>query len=290
MKLIKRSIPAILFLLLPTAAAASSWEFSLGGSFCLPFQNSTWQTRYTPDMRYETPLPGSLANQNLHVEGQSGAGLFLAINHLFSPHWGVQALVDWHRTNLEGTHNTYDVHLVYSTLMPPDYIPTQATRNDSHALPDTDGHLNHLTTSLNLVTRMTLGSHLSADLSGGLSLFRLQGEASALGHAWYWLGGHGVLFSEFAHLGFKIDPTTTLGGNVGGTLNVHISRTMVLFLTCRWYLCPKVSAKAALSEILNSEEIIMSMELDDMATAMSLPKIRLNPSFLNLGAGFGFSF
>jgi len=279
----------ILLLITSITVSAVQWEFSLGGSFNVPSLNNTYNPVYSPVLEY---LSGAVteASQELNLKGKNSGGLFLAVNHLFNPNFGIQAAAGFHKTSLKGSGNSYHVHLEYTAFYPPDYTPTAGTFDRNIALPNTDGHINQLTLALNLLARFDIGSQLHVDLSGGVSYFRFKGEASTLGYSFYWEGGHSVMFSEFYQLSFTIEPASKIGVNIGGVLNVKLSNMISLFLDCRYFYCSDVSADVNLKEILNPGDIIVMKTLAEITTEMNLPQIQINPSFLSLASGIKLTF
>ena len=277
-------------LLVATAPGfGAQWELDLGGGFNIPSLSDTYNFAYAPVFQFQTSAVTE-ASQVLNLEKKNSPGLFLAVNHLFNPHFGIQAAAEFHKTTLRGTGNRYHFHLEYTATYPPDFTPTAETVDGNVLLPDTDGQINQFTLGLNLLTRLNIGSRLGVDFSGGISYFHLQGEASTLGYSLFGLGVNSTLFAEFFKLGFAIEPASRIGMNIGGTLHIKLAKDLALFLACRYFYSSKISAHVTLKKILNLREIISASTLEEIAAQMNLPPIRINPSFLSFSGGVKLAF
>jgi hypothetical protein len=279
----------VVLLVVTAPGTAAQWEIALGAGFNIPSLSNIYNPNYSPVFQFQNSAVTE-ASQVLNLEGKNSPGLFLAVNHLFNPHFGIQAAAEFHSTTLRGTGNQYHFHLEYTATYPPGFTPTAETVDGNALLPDTDGQINQFTLGLNLLTRFNVGRHLDVDLSGGISYFHLQGEASTLGYSLYGLGVNSTLFAEFFKLGFTIEPASRIGMNIGGTLHIKLAKTLGLFMACRYFSGTKTPAGVTLNKILNLRELISISTLEEIAAQMNLPPIYINPSFLSFSGGVELSF
>jgi len=183
---------------------------------------------------------------------------------VFARHAGLQLIFDRQSPDLEGTNGPYDVTLNYISRPPLDNQTIPVTVNNSTPWPDTTGSITQSTFSVNGVVRVGTSSRIDATLSGGLSIQRLSGTVQPVGFTQYNLGGHSVLFENEYRLAMSLGPTSAVGFNLGGDLNVHVARHVALLIGYRCFGGPSVDVPVHVTSVLNPEEITFAQTIADI--------------------------
>ena len=209
---------------------------------------------YSPPLLLDGSDYTSHASQTVTFDGQAHVGFEAGSNLFFARHAGLQLIFDRQSPDLEGTNGPYDVTLNYISRPPPDNQAIPVTVHKSTPWPDTTGSITQSTFSLNGVVRAGTASRIDVTFSGGLSIQRLSGTVQPVGFTQYNLGGHSVLFENEYHLAMSLGPTSAVGFNLGGDLNVHVARQVALLFGYRYFGGPSVDMPVHVASVLNPEE------------------------------------
>jgi hypothetical protein len=224
---------------------------------------------YSPPLLLDGSDYTSHASQTVTFDGHTSVGFEAGANLFFARHAGLQLLFDRQSPDLEGTNGPYDVTLNYVSRPPPDNQPIPVTVNKSTLWPDTTGSITQSTFSVNGVVRVGTSSRIDATLSGGLSIQRLSGTVQPVGFTQYNFGGHSVLFENEYRLAMSLAPTSALGFNLGGDLNVHVARHVALLFGYRYFGGPSVDMPVHVASVLNPEEITFAQTIADIERWMA---------------------
>lgn len=219
---------------------------------------------YSPPLLLDGSDYTSHASQTVTFDGQSGVGFEAGVNLFFARHSGLQLIFDRQSPGLKGTNGPYDVTLNYISRPAPDNQAIPVTVNTSPPWPDTTGSITQSTFSVNGVLRVGTSSRIDATLSGGLSIQRLSGTVQPLGFTQYNLGGHSVLFENEYRLAMSLGPTSAVGFNLGGDLNVRVARHVALLFGYRYLGGLSIDIPVHVASVLNPEEITFNQTLADI--------------------------
>jgi hypothetical protein len=219
---------------------------------------------YSPPLLLDGSDYTSHASQTVTFDGQTNVGFEAGVNLFFARHAGLQLIFDRRSPDLEGTNGPYDVTLNYISRPLLDNQTIPVTVNNSTPWPDTTGSITQSTFSVNGVVRAGTSSRIDATLSGGLSILRLSGTVQPVGFTQYNLGGHSVLFENEYRLAMSLGPTSAVGFNLGGDLNVHVARHVALLIGSRCFGGPSVNVPVHVASVLNPEEITFAQTIADI--------------------------
>jgi len=219
---------------------------------------------YSPPLLLDGSDYTSHASQTVTFDGQAHVGFEAGGNLFFARHAGLQLIFDRQSPDLEGTNGPYDVTLNYISRPPPDNQAIPVTVHKSTPWPDTTGSITQSTFSLNGVVRAGTASRIDVTFSGGLSIQRLSGTVQPVGFTQYNLGGHSVLFENEYHLAMSLGPTSAVGFNLGGDLNVHVARQVAVLFGYRYFGGPSVDMPVHVASVLNPENITFAQTIADI--------------------------
>lgn len=266
------------------------FELTAAVSTNFPFLDTSYRHQYTTPFLYGQDV--SSASQILTLEGRRSLGVSLAFNYFPHENFGLQILLDYSKSTIEGENTPYQLSFEYTSYLPPDYIPRQQTYESSLDWPDTEGYIKHLSLSLNGISRFKIGKEVFASLSAGLSYHSISGRASSLGYSKFWLGGHSVLFNENYKFEFSFEPASKIGINVGGEVSIDLSEMVCFAVGYRYFYCSPILSDIHLEEIINEDEIIITLKesFEQVEEHMNLEPAEINPSFMLIHIGLKFKF
>jgi hypothetical protein len=195
---------------------------------------------------------------------EGGANLFL------SSHAGIQFIVDRDSPEVSGINMPYDVSLQYISRQPPSDFLVPVDIHASIPWPDTTGSLTQTGLSVNGVIRLGQPGRVSLTLSGGLTYYRLSGDVQPIAYTTYHLGGHSVLFGDDYRLAVSLEPTTGIGFNGGGDINVGIHKGVALMMGYRYRGGPAVDVPVRVTSILNPDQIVFQQAIADIIQRLAL--------------------
>lgn len=265
-------------------AAAGEIDVSLAGSWLVPALDATYAHSFTPRIDLEPASSGS-AGHTLHLAGENGYGLRGTLGVDLGGRLGLELLVarSWH--NAGGASSPYAYSFEYTARQPPSNEPQTFLHEREQPWPDAEGRLRQLALGLSLRLRFPLGRSATLGLAAGPSLHRVSGEMESLAWTHFFLGGHSVLFEDTFRLGVELPGAWTAGLHLGGALDARLGSKLSLILDLRYFLVRDLEVRPEPSRILNTEEILQSLTLDEIAAQLPLAALRLDPSFFSASGG-----
>jgi hypothetical protein len=119
---------------------------------------------------------------------------------------------------------------------------------------------------------------VSATVSGGLSWYRMSGDARSLGYTEFRLGGHSVLFSDEKHVAFALEPANAFGFNAGIDVDLVIGPRAAVVAGYRYLAAESTDATVRPTGITNPGEVLFSTTLDEIARHLSVRTAQVRPS------------
>ncbi|MDH3427998.1 MAG: hypothetical protein OEM23_06140, partial [Gemmatimonadota bacterium] len=187
---------------------------------------------------------------------------------------------------LGGTSSPLRVDLEYTSTQPPDYIPTPATFSGSTEWSDPEGDVDVEYLCFNGLARVRRGERVQLAFSGGVTFFSIEADVASLGYETFWLGGHGVLFSEIYELVAESERKTSVGANLGIELAIPLGDRWKVVGDVRAFLSPTVDLPLEPAGVANADQVIRDVYLADVGPLVPLP---LDPSFVSLSVGMRMS-
>jgi opacity protein-like surface antigen len=234
-------------------------------------------TSYSPPL-----LPvgefSSHGGQTLLLEPQGGAGFEGGINVLLTRHFGFQLAASRTVADLDGTNGPYSVDITYVSRQPPDSTPQTFTIHESVPWPDTTGSASLFTASANGLVRVKRSDRLSATVLAGVGVGRLDGTTNQVGYTTFRMGGHAVMFSDEYRVAVSLGPTTLVGFNLGGDIDVPISRRTAVVVGYRYFEAAAKDVSVGVSSILNAGEVANQETVESIAQHLGLGSVRLASS------------
>jgi hypothetical protein len=257
-------------------AAQNAPTLDAWGAFSAPIAapSGTVTSSYSPPL-FAGRIVTSSATQTLTLDGGHMLGLQGGIDIFPSRHIGFQLLVDRAHVDVSGTNGPYTTSLTYISIPPPTTVPQTFTTSVSTKWPDTSGTLTEWTLGFNLVARTVSAGPVSASVSGGLAWYRISGDAQPLGYTDYRLGGHSVLFSEDLQVAFALDPTNSIGVNVGGDISIAFAGHAAVLVGYRHLGARTVDAAVRPATITTPDQVFFGTTIDQIARQMT-PTARLD--------------
>ncbi len=256
-------------------------EMGFGWSLVAPALSTSYLNQFAPPMTPLASYVSSSASQTVHLKGDIGAAMSGFLNVLIGDTAGVQVLVDHSRPSLGGANSDYNVNLIYTT--------TEArTYSQQDAWPVSKGDFTETTYSLNGLGHIPLSKDLAFNVSGGATVFNLEGEASPMGFWSFRLDQNAdvyTLYIKTYQLVYDFGPKTTFGINLGGELAYTVMRSIIFGLDVRYFLSSKTDFKMRVSPNQGLTDPIEPIE-----SALNLGTIRVDPSYLRLSLSLRFRF
>lgn len=267
-------------------AGPADVEIFGGVSFLLPALDTVYEASYTPsrvtgiNRLFAEPDPRSHASQPLTLQGKTSPGLGFGLNVYPHSVVGFQFLFDRASVDIAGENAPHQVDLTYDTIDFPQ--PTPVTRQLHYSLdaPDTEGTLDEVALSFNASARFGVGHPVGGSVSGGLSYFRLHGEAERLAALAAWLGGHAVVFYENYEMSHALPDTDVIGFNLGGAIDVALGPHAALFADGRIFVAPKTDVDVDLEEFVSNNAV--TVPLERVEDYLSLPPMNIDPGYFRM--------
>jgi hypothetical protein len=193
---------------------------------------------------------------------------------------GFQFLFDRARVDIEGENPPQQVDLTYDTIDFPQ--PTPVTREIHYTLdaPDTEGTLDEMAFSFNASARFGAGRPVGGSVSGGLSYYRIHGEAESLAALAAWLGGHAVVFYENYEMSYVLPDTGVIGFNLGGAIDAALGPHAAFFADVRIFVAPKTDVTVDLEEFVSDN--VVTVPLERVEDYLSLPPMSVDPGYFRV--------
>jgi hypothetical protein len=257
------------------------FELGFGFSVVWPALNATYVNQYAPTLTPPDRAISSSASQTLLVKGTTMYGLNGFFNLFFNKNVGLQVLADYHRPGLGGTNTPYDISMSYLAFEPETY---QASID----WPETDGNIAESTFSLNGLIRFRLATDLYFSLSGGPSVFHLEGKGGFIGYSRFNLeqvADEYRLTGETYKVAYRFGPQTKYGMNLGVEASYEAFRSVILAFDIRWFGCAKSDFPLQLVE-----DDLITQPLPEIEQAIGLGSLEVNPSYFRAGLAIRFIF
>lgn len=277
---------AVALVLLHTPPASAQQRVELWGAFSavLDAPAGTLGSSFTPPLFSGTAI-SSYGNQILTINGNNGPGWQAGVNFFPSRHLGLQVLVDRGKADVSGVNGNYTVELTYVYQDPFSLAKRIFTTGGSVPWPDTTGTLKQLTVGFNAVARTDPARRVSASVSGGLSWYRITGDAQPLGYTEYHMGGHSTLFSSDMKLAIGLGPTDSAGYNIGGDVSIALGPHAAILLGYRYLGGKSVDVAVTPIAVVNAAETPLVPTPQEIAQRMQPAPVHLRVSSSRLVAG-----
>ena len=210
----------------------------------------------------------SRGGQSISITSSFAVGVGGGINLFPSRHLGVQLLVDRGNVDINATSSPYAFTLKYISRLPPNNEPQGVTFDRSVAWPDGSGSVTRLTFALNVVTRIGIAHGVTATISGGPTITRLDGTLEPIGYTAFQLGGHSVLFEDDYRLAGAF-AETVFGVNGGGEISIAAGRHIALIVGYRYFGGRDVDASVTAAGIVNPTELTFAQPLGEVSSAFA---------------------
>lgn len=284
--MIRKHTPFLALILLAAAAlplAAGDLRFELGFGWTLvgPTMDSTYLNAYKPPFTPADRYIDSAASQVLRLKAKTTYGMNGYFNVLFTENAGLQILADYHRPRFGGSNDPYDVTLQFTAFEPETYAFAVEG-------PAPNGDMTQTTFSLNALARVRVADNLTLSVSGGPSLFHFEGQA---GYIDYTAADLALVGEEYRltagtfHVIAAFGPDTRFGMNAGVEAAFEAFRHIVLAFDLRYFGAGGVDLPLKLVE----DEAI-TVPLEEIAAAIGLGDLRVNPSYFRAGLAIRFVF
>lgn len=282
---IHRNLTVLLICVLLGGAVplAGQVRFELGFGFTMvgPALNATYVNQYTPTLTPPDRYISSSASQTLLVKGKTMYGLNGFFNLFFNENVGLQVLADYHRPGLGGANTAYDISMSFLAFEPETY-------QNSIDWPETDGSITETTFSLNGLLRFQVATDLYFSLSGGPSVFHLEGKGGFIGYTFFNLeqvADEYQLTGGTYQIVYRFGPQTKYGMNLGVEASYEAFRSVILAFDIRWFGCAKSDFPLHLVE-----DDIITHPLPEIEQAIGLGSLEVNPSYFRAGLAIRFIF
>jgi hypothetical protein len=189
-------------------------------------------TRYEPELEFFT-VERSSGGQTVTIDSGARLAQEFGVDVFLTDAFGLEAWVAHDTLEPTSDGGTYVTALRYVSRPPPSYdaVLVDYSRSDAWGAVATD--VRRWTTAMNAVLRWGARRRVGGTVSGGLAFVNVAGDLSPLGYTMFVLGGHSTLFPNEYRLTADVEPTTTLRGNAGGTLDVRIASHVAVSFTLR---------------------------------------------------------
>lgn len=257
------------------------FELGFGWTMVGPALNTTYVNQYTPTLTPPDRYISSSASQTLRIKGKTMYGMNGFFNLFFTENVGLQILADYHRPGLKGTNTAYDVSMSFTAFEPETY-------ENSLDWPETEGNLTETTFSLNGLVRFRIARDLFFSLSGGPSVFNLEGKGGFIGYTFFDLeqvGEEYYLTGGTYQMVYRFGPQTKYGLNIGVEAAYEAFRRVILAFDVRWFGCAKADFPLHIVE-----DDIITQPIADIEQAIGLGSLRVNPSYFRAGLAIRFIF
>jgi hypothetical protein len=243
--------------------------------------------RHDYPLAFADALPGAHGFQQLNIEPKWGEGIQGGLCFFLTDSFGLKLSFIYSRHKLGGVNSPYGIQMNYTTRMPPDYKEIEITHNSSTEWMATEGRLESLAFSLNAQFRFPLSRIATGMVSVGPGILCAFGRFSALGYSEYWLGGHGVLFSDTSLLMMNLPAAWKTCLNADCEISFHLSKLLSLAARVAYI------ATRSMSMIPSIDRIFSYYSLDEVDTEtyvniknyLNFKPFELNPSAVSLSLG-----
>jgi hypothetical protein len=279
----KKVLACGLVLACAVPAFAQRFEFGIGWSLYNPGLDASYVNRYSPHY-----LPGgtyaSLAEQTLNVRAKAAGGISVLVNFFPVSNIGIQFLADYFKAPLEGANAPYAYSITYQQPMP-DHTTRTVSYASEAAWPASQGDIREIVLSLNGIVLFPLTRSLSLSLSGGPSYFYSEAKAGFIGYTKFRTGDDRLLYIQTFQLAYEFGPQSRLGFNLGAEAAFRLSAVISLIGEFRYF-----RSGGAETPLNVTPDDILTDPVEEVASAMNLGSLKVDPSFSRFSAGLKFIF
>jgi len=273
----------VLFILATAGPLAADMRFELGFGWTLvgPFMNTNYVNQYTPTLTPPDRYIGSSASQTVRVKGKTTFGMNGFFTLLFTDNVGLQVLADYHRPGIRGSNAPYDLAMSFTAFEP-------ETWTQSGEWPASAGNFTETAFSLNALARFRLAPDLSLSVSGGPSVFHMEGKGGYIGYTYFELAQVGedwVLSGETFQMVYEFASQTTYGMNAGVEVAYEAFRHVILAFDIRWYGSPKKDVQLHIVA-----DDVITKPISEIEDTIDLGTLRIDPSYFRAGLAIRFIF
>jgi hypothetical protein len=268
----------------PSTPPVSGWELALALGASRSDFASSYEHTFAPVFQSQPDATG-VASQDLALAADDDTTWRLGLRRMLDSRLGLQLLLGRADAQLTGASSLYQVAIEYTSLQPPDYVPRPETFASSMSWPDLEGELGLDFLCVNAVVRVGTPNRVRFALSGGLTLFNLEADFSSLGYQTFWLGGHGVLFTEIYEIRVETDRARRLGANLGAEIGFPLGNRWTAFGEVRFFFSSSVDVELRAAEIVNRDRVISELPLEEIEPHLNLNRLELDPSFWTFSLG-----
>jgi len=259
------------------AATPPQFEAWGGLGVSLAGPSGTLASSYSPPLLFDGAFTSS-ATQTITLDTGSSVGVQGGVNLFATPRVGFQVLVGGESNDLSGASTPYSYTLTYTSRQPPNNQEVPILVQSTTTWPAPIGSLSDFRTSINGVVRVGPAGRASATISGGLTLHRLSGALQPVAYTSFRLGGRSVLFTDDYRLSVALDPTTAVGFNVGGDLDVAVAKHVAVMIGLRYDGGPAANVAARPDSVVNADQIVFEQSVTDIAQRLALPPTEVSLS------------
>lgn len=275
----------------PKKEKTRKWEIGIGGMInFMPSMDRVYAIDYSPEFFYPSvEIVKSTARQAFHLAHKKRPGWNLMLNRLFSDDNGIQLLWEYTRVPFDVTENQHEAFLQYIDYPYPELTATTFTREYLLDVPDTEGHFQRQSFSVNLLKRFYPAQGIMVDFSAGPSLFRIKGTFGRLGFIGYHFNHYIQVMLPYNNLEGAIEPATRLGLNFGSDVSAVVLSGVQLFLSARYFYCPRTeySIKVSMGPDTGAPN---TWSLEEMTRILNPPPLEVLLSYFRISVGIKLAF
>jgi hypothetical protein len=253
-----------------------------GPTVVAPRIDAAYLSRYSPPMEGEYT---SEAEQALQLEGRRSAGFWIALAWFPGGRLGLETRVDVGGDGMTGLSGPYDVRLRYHARQPPDHMLREYEFTRSTTVPSAETSLRLVVVAANAAVRLNPEGRVHGTLSGGLSLGTMRGRLAPVGFTTFRLGGHAVLFSDQYGVELVFGPTTRIGVNAGGDLDIPLSGRVAVVLGGRLMAFRDAQMNARVGNRIDFSDAVTTRSAQEIQRLLQPAPLRLRPRFAAVSAG-----
>jgi hypothetical protein len=268
----------------PEVSKMPRWELALAvgeGHWDLA---TTYEHSFAPVLRAQPEATGA-ANHHLALGAEGDPAWRVGLRRLLGSRLGLQFLFGKADAELGGVSSAYQVGIEYTSVQPPDYVPRPETFTSSMPWPDPRGDLEAGFVCVNALLRVENPRRVRFALSGGPTLLSFEADFTSLGYQTFWLGGHGVLFTEIYEIRVAADRTRRLGANLGAEIDFRFGERWAVLAEVRFFLSPSIDVELRAAEIVNRDQVIRALSIEEIEPHLNLSRLELDPSFSTFSIG-----
>lgn len=248
-------------------------------------QSTSFQHDYP--LAFADALPGAHGFQTLNIDRKWGEGIQGGLSYFITDRLGLKFSLNYSRHKLGGMNTPYEIQMKYTTRMPPNYNEIEITYNRSDEWMATEGRLESLAFSLNAQFRFPLSRIATGMVSVGPGIFCAFGLFSALGYSEFWLGGHGVLFSDTSLLMMNLPAAWKTCLNADCEISFHLSKLVSLAARVAYIATGSMSIVPSIDRIFtyDSRHEVDTETYVNIKNYLNFKPFELNPSAVSLSLG-----